>query len=76
MMKPWCMSWANGASQLKGCFPVRRTMDGFRGTQLSDVASSLGSKIDGSSSLLPLRIKSKYSAPGLSFWSSSSEEEK
>lgn len=62
MMKPWCMRRVRGGSELKGCFPVRRTMVGFRSTHLSAVASSRESKIDGSNSPLPFCINFPYSS--------------
>lgn len=71
MMKPWCMSRGRGGSALKGCLPVNRIMEGFRSTQLSDVNSSLESRTEGSSSILPFFIGKMYSDTS---FSSSSEE--
>lgn len=69
-MKPWCMRRFKGGSELKGCLPVRRTIEALRGIQLSAVDWSRGSRMEGSNWELAFRIRVRHSS--LSF---SSDEE-
>lgn len=72
-MKPWCMRRVSGGSELKGCFPVRRTMEALRSIHESEVPSSRGSNMEASTSELALRIRALSSSAS---FSSSLEESK